>query len=411
MLGSYGAVPLSGLTVLDVSRVLSGPLASMLLGDLGAEVIKVERLDGGDDTRHIPPLQGGESHYFLSVNRNKRSIAVDLSGPAGQAVVRRLATRADVLIENFRPGVTSRMGLDYESISKANPRIIYCSISGFGQTGPLAERPAFDLVIQALSGLMSINGSDPSSPVRMGVPLGDISGGLYAAIGVLAAGDRPATDRPGQLDRHRNARLDDQPARVPRPVLPPDRTLSRPGRILHHSIVPYGSYETADGHIVIATLTPAFWPRLCRALGLSGLIDDPRYRTNQDRCERRDEVNSIISSATRALPTAELQERLTQAEVPNAPILSIGEALTQPQAVDRKLVRRNSTPDGGSARIAGARDPVRGRGCLRGDASTTSGPGHARHSDAIWPLLGGRGSSVGGGGNCGDDGANGFVSS
>ena len=353
MLGSYGAVPLSGLTVLDLSRVLSGPLASMLLGDLGAEVIKVERLDGGDDTRHIPPLQGGESHYFLSVNRNKRSIAVDLSGPPGQGVVRRLATRADVLIENFRPGVISRMGLDYESISKANPRIIYCSISGFGQTGPLAERPAFDLVIQALSGLMSINGSDPSSPVRMGVPLGDISGGLYAAIGVLAAViERQQTGRGRWIDIGMLDSTISLLGYLAEYFLLTGRSPAPVGSF-HHSIVPYGSYETADGHIVIATLTPAFWPRLCHALGLPGLIDDPRYRTNQDRCERRDEVNSIISAATRALPTAELQERLTQAEVPNAPILSIGEALTQPQAVDRKLVRQIQHPTAGPLGLLG----------------------------------------------------------
>jgi formyl-CoA transferase len=332
------AGPLQGVRVLDFTRVLAGPAAALALADLGAEVWKVEPPGTGDDTRLFPPFREDVSHYFLSVNRGKKSIVIDLKTEAGVALAKDLAAKCDILIENYRPGVMDRLGLGYGALSAINPRLIYCAISGFGMTGPLRDRPSFDIVLQAMSGALSVNGEMGGAPMKMGIPLGDLVGGVNGPIGILAAlYERSVTGRGRLIDVSLLDGMFGMLGYLAQLAFFTGED-PQPQGSQHPNLVPYGSFPARDGSIIIACLTNSFWGRICDALGMSQFIDDPRFDTLQHRRDNRDQVNELIATFTRQKTVQELVELLAEHEVPHAPILGIKEALSQPQAVAREMV-------------------------------------------------------------------------
>ncbi len=330
--------PLAGVRVLDFTRVLAGPAASLALADLGAEVFKIEPPGTGDETRTFPPIRDGESHYYLAVNRGKQSIVVDLKSEEGLALVKELAARCDVLVENYRPGVMDRLGLGYETLKAINPRLIYCSISGYGQTGPLRDRPSFDIVLQAMSGALSMNGEPDGLPTKLGIPLGDLVGGINGPIGILSA--LYERERTGQ-GRHIDVSLMDGLIGMLGYIAQlaffngtdPQRVGSQ-----HPNLVPYGIFPAKDGSIVVACLTPGFWGRICQSIEQPELTADSRYDTLEKRRDAREAVNAIVSEFTARHTVEELVSIFTAHEVPHAPILGVLEALSQPQTVERQMV-------------------------------------------------------------------------
>jgi crotonobetainyl-CoA:carnitine CoA-transferase CaiB-like acyl-CoA transferase len=341
---SSWAGPLRGIRVLDFTRVLAGPSASLALADLGAEVLKVEPPETGDETRLFPPFRDNVSHYFLSVNRGKKSIVVDLKTDAGVALVTDLAAKCDILVENYRPGVMDRLGLGYDVLSAANPRLIYCAISGFGMTGPLRERPSFDIVLQALSGALSVNGESGREPVKMGIPLGDLIGGINGPTGILAAlYERSITGRGRLIDV---SLLDGMLGMLGYLAQLAFFTGEdpKPRGSEHPNLVPYGTFPARDGSIIIACLMNSFWGRICEALRMPDCIRDPRFETIEMRRDNRSVVNEMICGFTRQKTVAELVNIFTEYNVPHAPILGIQDALTQPQAVAREMVVETHHP-------------------------------------------------------------------
>jgi crotonobetainyl-CoA:carnitine CoA-transferase CaiB-like acyl-CoA transferase len=339
--------PLHGVRILDLSRVLAGPFCSMILGDLGAEVIKVEETATGDQTRTIPPFQQGESHYFLAINRNKKSIALDARTEEGRALLLQLAAKCDVVLENFRAGVLERLGLGHEQLKAVRPDIIVCSISGFGATGSLSGKPSFDLVTQGMSGVMSINGHPDGPPTKLGVPMGDIAGGLWAAIGVLAAlNERHVTGKGSRIDLSLLEGLMGLLGYLGGIHLV---TGENPGRMgnSHHNIVPYGLMPTRDGHIVLALHVGTFWRKFCSAIGRGDLAADPRFRTVKDRHRNRAELERLIADIMRTRPTAEWQRLLDAADVPAGPVNSIGQAIAQPIVRERGFLKEVQHPTAG----------------------------------------------------------------
>ena len=332
------AGPLGGIRVLDFSRVLAGPAASQALADLGAEVWKVEPPGTGDETRTFPPIRGGESHYFLGNNRGKKSIVVDLKSVDGVGIARDLAARADILVENYRPGVMDRLGLGYDTLSASNPGLIYCAISGFGMTGPLRDRPSFDIVAQALSGALSVNGALGGPPVKLGLPMGDLVGGINGPIAILAAlHERHATGRGRLIDVSLMDGLIGLLGYIAQLAFFTGED-PEPFGSQHPNLVPYGSFPAADGAVIVACLTNVFWGRICRALGIEEAIDDPRFATTQARRDHRDAVNALLCERTARHTVAELEALFTTHHVAHAPVLGIREALAQPQAVARGMV-------------------------------------------------------------------------
>lgn len=324
--------------MLDFSRVLAGPAASQALADLGAEIIKVEPPGGGDDTRSFPPFEQGHSVYFLGINRGKKSIVIDLKSEQGLALARDLAAKSDILVENYRPGVMDRLGLSYDALSVINPQLIYCAISGFGMTGPLRDAPSFDIVTQALSGAFSFNGERDRAPTRLGIPLGDLVGGINGPIGILAAlYERTVTGRGRLIDVSLLDGLIGMMAYVPQVALMSGENPVPQGNP-HPNLVPYGVFPAADGLMVIACLSNSFWGNICRALGLDHLIDDERYRTIEQRRINREDVDDLIGRRTITYGFTELDALLTAHQVPHAPILGVHDALMQPQAMARAMV-------------------------------------------------------------------------
>ena len=332
------AGPLQGIRVLDFTRVLAGPAASLALADLGAEIIKIEPPGTGDETRTFPPFRDGESHYYLSINRGKKSIVVDLKTEAGIDLVKELAAKCDIVIENYRPGVMQRLGLDYETLSAINPKLIYCSISGFGMTGPLRDRPSFDIVLQALSGAMSVNGDPDGMPTKLGIPLGDLVGGINGPIGILAAlHERNQTGKGRLIDVSLLDGMIGLLGYLAQLAFFTGEDPQRQGS-QHPNLVPYGTFPARDGSIIIACLTNSFWERICKALDLQSYTHDPEFDTLEKRRDKRARVNDIVSERTQQKTVAELVELFVEHHVPHAPILGINEALAQPQAIDREMV-------------------------------------------------------------------------
>jgi formyl-CoA transferase/CoA:oxalate CoA-transferase len=345
--------PLQGIRVIDLTRVLAGPFATQNLGDLGAEVLKIEPPGTGDETRRFPPFIDGESHYFLGINRNKKSLVIDLQPEAGKEILRRLVAKADILVENYRPGVMDRLGLGYEVLSALNPRLIYCAISGFGLTGPLRDKPSFDIVTQAMTGALSVNGERGRMPVKLGIPLGDMVGGIFGPIAILAAlHERTQTGRGRLIDISLHDGLIGMLGYFAQLAFitgedPPPMGSSHP------NIVPYGAFPASDGAIIIAVLSEPFWAKLCEALERPDIAADPRYASPALRRERRDEVEELIGSITCTRTVAEWQERLTACDVPNAPVLGVTAALAHPHARAREMVVEAEHATIGPMRVIG----------------------------------------------------------
>ena len=360
--GRSAPAPLAGLVVVDLSRVLAGPYCTMVLADLGARVIKVERPDGGDDARHIGPFvdtaDGGRfSAYFASVNRGKESIALDLKEPADRRIFEALLQRADVLVENFRPGVMDRLGYGWPALHARFPRLIHAAVSGFGQTGPFRDRPAYDMVVQAMGGIMSVTGTPGGPPVRVGTSIGDITAGLFAVIGILAAlRRREETGRGAQVDI---AMLDGQLAILENAIARYAATGRDPEPLgaRHPSITPFAAFRAADGHLVIAAGNDALFARLCEVLGRRELATDPRFRTNADRTEHAQALTALIEGALASAPAADWLARLEAAGIPCAPIQKVSEAVHHPQTVARGMIGTAPLPGGGSLMMAA--NPVR----------------------------------------------------
>lgn len=346
--------PLSRLRVLDLTQFLSGPYATQILGDLGAEVIKVESPEG-DMTRRLPPhFVGTQSAYYLSVNRNKRSLAIDLKTNAGASLARELALACDIVVENFRPGILRRLGLSYEEISATKPGIIWCCISGFGQDGPYRDRPAYDMIVQAMSGGMSMTGEKDGPPVRSGIPLGDIAAGMYGVIGILAAmAEKEHTGRGKLVDVSmldcQVAMLSYQAAYFLASGQVPDRQGGG-----HDSIPTYRSFTCGDGmDVAITANTERMWSSLCGVIGRPELVDDARFRTNEERYLNRKILWDILETSFRAKPASAWVDDLLAAEVPAAVVNTLDRSLTDPQVLHRNMVLTMKGPEGELARVAG----------------------------------------------------------
>ena len=343
--------PLAGLRVLDLSRVLAGPFCTMILGDLGADVIKVERPGGGDEARGVGPFKEGVSAYFMSLNRDKRSLNLNLAHPRGAAILRELAGRSDVLVENFRPGVMAEFGLDYPVLREVNPRLIYAALSGFGQTGPWARRGAYDMIVQGLAGIMSITGVPKGPPVRVGVSIGDLAGALFTAIGILSALEkRRRTGHGGFVDV---AMLDSLVTLLENAIARYDVTGETPGPLgsRHPLITPFEAFGSADGHVVIALSNEALWERFCRTVERPELARDPRFDSNAARTERYAELKPILDAILRTKSTAEWERLLGEAGVPCGPIHTVPEALASPQIVARALMGWVVHPTAGAFQV------------------------------------------------------------
>ncbi|MGH2362219.1 MAG: CaiB/BaiF CoA transferase family protein [bacterium] len=345
--------PLDDLLVVDLTRALAGPFCTLMLGDLGARVIKVETPDGGDDTRGWgPPFVGAESAYFLTINRNKESLTLNLKDERGVAILLRLLARADVLVENFRPGTMHRFGLDYDTLRGKHPRLIYASISGFGQDGPLRERAAYDLILQGMGGLMGITGEAGGTPVKVGVAITDICAGMYAAYGILAA--LRARERTGRGQLVDSAMLDGQVSWLTYAGGIYFATGESPERLgnAHPTIVPYQAFRTSDGFINVAVGSEAIWRRFCEAV-VPDLLDDPGYATNRERVARRTELTPRLERVFATRATREWTKVLDAAGVPNGPILTVAETLSQPQVRHRQMVVEVKHPTVGKVKQTG----------------------------------------------------------
>jgi len=329
--------PLQDLLVLDLTHVLAGPFASLTLGDLGARIIKVERPGTGDDTRAFPPFKDGTSAYFATINHGKQSIALDLKAHGDRAIFEDLLGRADVVLENYRPGVMENLGYGWEALHARFPRLIYGAVSGFGHTGPDALRPAYDMVVQARGGVMSITGEADREPVRVGASIGDIVAGMYLVQGVLAAViDRATTGKGRKIDV---AMLDSQLAILEHAVAITTATGTPPGPsgARHPSIAPFETFHAADGLFVIAAGNDALFTRLCNVLGLP-LADDPRFATNPARCENARTLKRLIEAITLDRPKSHWIEKLEAAGVPTGPIQNVAEVLHDHQILARNMV-------------------------------------------------------------------------
>ncbi|MBI3098375.1 MAG: CoA transferase [Planctomycetes bacterium] len=349
---------LTGVRVLDLSRMLAGPYGTLLLADLGADVIKIEDPEGGDPTRLIgPPFAGGESAYFLGINRNKRSLALDLTKPEGRAAFHDLVRKSDVVFDNFRPGILEKLGADDATLRPLNPRIITCSVTAFGEEGPYRDVPAFDLVLQAMGGGMSVTGEPGRPPVRMGFPIGDLAGGMFGAYAVAAALYR--REKTGTGEHLDLALLDCQVALLTYlaqyHLL--DGRVPGPQGSAHESVVPYQAFQTADGWIVVGIFVEKFWASFCGAMDLPELACDPRYDTNLKRAAARTELLPILERRFLERPSDALIRRLWEAGVPSGPINSVDRAVRDPQVTHRGMVVTTEHPKAG--RVDSVGSPVR----------------------------------------------------
>ena len=370
-----------GVRVLDLSRMLAGPYGSMLLADMGAEVIKIEEPDGGDPMRVMGPpfLAGGESAYFLSINRNKKSVALDLTQTAGRDVFLALAAHADVVWENFRPGVMERLGLGYATLAAANPRLILCSISAYGQDGPYRDWPAFDLALQAMGGAMSITGEEGGKPVRMGLPMGDLAGGVFGAFAVAGSLFRRA--RTGQGAHVDLSLLDCQVSLLTymAQYFWADGRVPGPMGSGHASVVPYQALAAGDGHLIVAVFAEKFWGGFCRAVEHPEWQADPRFATNRDRVANRAALMTLVADAFASRSTEDWLARLHAAGVPAAPILGVDRVLSDPQVRHRRMVVEVEHPRLGALSTLGT--PVKIDGAMQ--LTVTAAPGLGEHTDQV----------------------------
>jgi len=349
-----GLAALTGLKVLDFTRALAGPFCTMMLGDMGAEVLKIEAPGKGDESRGWgPPFQGGESSYFLSCNRNKQSLTLNLKEPEAKNIALRLVQEADVLVENFSPGTMQRLGLDHAVAAEYNPRLIYCSISGFGQHGPNRSLPAYDLILQGMGGLMSITGPKQGPPTKVGVPIADLTAGMFAAHAILAA--LYHRERTGLGQYVDTSLLDGQLALLTFQAGRYFATGASPALAgnEHPSIAPYETFVTRDGHLNVACGNEGLWHRFCKALGLDHLAEDPRFRTNADRLAFRAELVARVEVALATLKTQEAIALLTEAGVPCGPIYRLEEVFEDQHVREMGLVQAIDHSTAGTVQFPG----------------------------------------------------------
>ena len=346
--------PLESITVLDLSRALAGPYCTMMLADMGAEIIKLEMPGRGDDSRSWgPPFVEGESAYFMSVNRNKKSITLNLKSEKSKEIIEKLIKKADVIVENFRPGTMDKLGLSYENVAELNPEIIYASISGFGQDGPYRLLPGFDQVIQGMGGLMSVTGEPGGPPIKVGVAVADIAGGMFAAYGIMIAlFNRQRTGKGQMIDV---SLLDSQVAwltyragsffasgKIPQPL-----------GSGHPNIVPYQAFKANDTYVNIAAGNDQLWQKFCSAVGLEDIVENPKFATNAKRVENRNELVNIISNIVSSKNAQEWLDILTKAGVPCGPIYTLDEIFTDPQVLHRNMVKDLDHIKAGKIKVTG----------------------------------------------------------
>lgn len=358
--------PLDDIRVLELGQVIAAPYGSLLLADMGAEVIKVERPGIGDSARS-PAVTGlsGFSGAFLTFNRNKRSVALDLKDPGDYRSFEALVRSADVVLDNYVPSVARRLRIDHDSLVRINPRIISCSISGFGADSPHADKPSYDLVHQALTGYMRLSGSEGDPPTRLGIPLADLAAGLFAAYGVLGAIRN--RDRTGHGDAISISMYDCLISLLTYQATMHFASGQEPRRMgsAHEFVIPWQAFETSDGHVVVAARAAHFWVEFCTAAGLDQLVDDPRFQTNQQRLKHRDELEEILNARMREQTTAHWVEVLSAARVPSAPVRGIGQALRDPHVDVRGMVQEYEHPEAGTVRFVS--NPVQFAGIPRLD--------------------------------------------
>ena len=332
-------LPLTGIRIVDFSRILAGPYCTMMLGDLGADVIKIERPGAGDDTRQWgPPFAAGESAYYLCCNRNKRSVTLNLKHPEGRELAIRLAQQADVLVENFLPGTMDKFGLGYDDLAQANPRLVYCSLTGFGQTGPRRDEPGYDIMIQALSGVMSITGESDGPPMKLGVAISDITAGMLASQAILAA--LLGRERSGKGERIDLSLFDSTLswlANIGQNYLVSGEVPQRQGTA-HPNIVPYQSFEASDGSLIIAVGNDDQFRRFCGLIARPELANDPRFGTNRARVEHRTELIPVIAQLIAGRPVAAWLSALDAAEIPCGAVNTVDRALADPQVAAREML-------------------------------------------------------------------------
>lgn len=347
--------PLAGLTVIDLTRALAGPFCTMQLGDLGADVIKIERPDTGDQTRDWqPPSFGDESAYYVSVNRNKRSVALNLTTEEGREVLETLIRGADIVVENFRVGMMAEWGLDYATLAEDDDELVYCKISGYGEWGPDHQRRAYDLALQAEGGMMSVTGVEDGQPVRVGVAIADICAGMYATQAILAALVRRGAGGGGQkIDV---SLLDGQVAWMTYLASSYFATGEPPGRLgtKHPNIAPYQAYEVADGFVIVAVGSPALWTRFCEAIDRLDLVDDDRFATNADRVEYRDALNEQIEAAFEGSTVADVEALLDEHGVPATGINDMAAVFDHPQVLARGMRVEVEHPTAGTIPMPGS---------------------------------------------------------
>jgi len=354
--------PLSGILVIDLTRVLAGPYAALMLNELGARIIKVEPPRTGDDSRHIGPFvktKAGKtkSGYFMSVNRGKESIALDLKADGDRRIFEALLSRADILIENYRGGTMEKLGYGYEQLKDRHPALIYCGVSGFGHTGPYAKRPAYDMVVQAMGGVMSLTGHPDSPPTRVGTSTGDLSAGLFATIGMIAAlYDRKTTGRGQKVDI---SMLDSQVALLENAISRYVATGDVPGRLgsRHPSIAPFAAFATKDGHIAIAAGNDDLFARTARVLGREDLIADERFTSNPKRVVNHEPLHEEMEIALSGKPSKDWLALLDAAGVPSGPLNNVAQVMADPQVLSRNMIIEALDPELGPIRMQG--NPVK----------------------------------------------------
>lgn len=347
------AQALEGIKVLDLTRVLAGPYCTMVLGDMGAEIVKIERPGVGDDSRAFGPYENGESAYFMSLNRNKKSITMNLKEKETKEMFIEMVKQVDIVVENFRPGTMEKLGLGYEELKKINPKLIYAAASGFGHTGPYSKRPAYDAIVQAMGGIMSITGEKGGKPVRVGPSIGDITAGLFTTIGVLAALNyRNETGKGQKVDV---AMLDGQVAILENAIARyyVNGESPKPAGNVHNSIFPFEPFNTKDGEIMVAAGNDALWAKLCKELGASELIEDERFKTNPLRGENYDEMRPLIAEKFLEKTTDEWYKTLTEAGIPNGPINDIENVVNDPQVLEREMIVDVEHKKAGKTKVPG----------------------------------------------------------
>lgn len=344
---------LEGLKVIDLTRVLAGPYATMILADFGAEIIKIEVPNTGDDSRAFGPYVNGESAYFMSINRNKKSLTLNLKTDEGKEILKKLVEKADILVENFRPGTMEKLGLGYDVLKEINPKLIYAASSGYGHTGPYSQRAAYDAVVQAMGGIMSITGSRGGKPTRVGTSIGDIAAGLFTAIGILTALNyRNETGKGQKVDV---AMLDCQVAMLENAIARYTATgnIPKPDGNKHSSIVPFESFETKNGDIMVAAGNDSLFKKLCISLGIEQVSNDSRFSTNPLRNENYSEIKEILVDIFAQKTTDEWMSILDDAGVPNSPINTIDKVIENPQVVARDMVKTVKHKVAGEVKMPG----------------------------------------------------------